>query len=268
MNALQAAILGLVQGLTEFLPISSSAHVILTSYFLGWPDQGLGFDIAVHLGSMLAVVWFVRKDLTGIGHALLSPGEREGPESSFRRLALALFVGTIPVALGGLAARGFIGSSGRLPGVIATTSILFGIVLYIADRAGTSERPFVEFGWRDGLIIGLGQALALVPGTSRAGITITVALILGYNRVAAARFSFLLAIPVSVLVAGRQIWDLADQGTNGIGYFPLALGFTISAVSAYLAIVFLVRWVARQSFSLFVVYRVALGLLILLTIWF
>jgi undecaprenyl-diphosphatase len=257
-------LLGLIQGITEFLPISSSAHLILTSYLLGWEDQGLGFDIALHLGSMLAVVVYLRKDLAALVRGFAGfRAEREKQAN----LARALLLGTVPVALAGLALAEFVASTGREPALIAATSIGFGVLLLIADRKGARDRSLLTIGWRDGLLIGLGQALALIPGTSRAGITMTVALALGFDRAAAARFSFLLAIPVSALVGCKQLLDAYLGSDLSIDPSLFLIGFFVSGVSAYLAIDFLVSWVKRQDFSLFVAYRVVLGLVILASIW-
>ncbi|MFQ5527994.1 MAG: undecaprenyl-diphosphate phosphatase [Thermoanaerobaculia bacterium] len=266
MTGSQALVLGLVQGVTEFLPISSSAHLILTSYFLAWRDQGLYFDIAVHVGSMLAVILFLRKD---VGTMLSSFRARSTPagDDEVSHLGTALLVGTVPVALGGLFLRGFVETTGRQPLLIATTSIVYGVALLIADRKGAKSRRLREVGWKDGLLVGLGQALALIPGTSRAGITMTVALALGYGRAAAARFSFLLAIPVSLLVAIGQLVELNAAGGNGVVVSDLAIGFLASGVAAFLAIGFLINWVKRQDYSLFVAYRVVLGLMILVSLW-
>ena len=267
MTGPHAGILGLVQGVTEFLPISSSAHLILTSYLLGWEDQGLSFDIALHLGSMLAVVVYLRKDIGSLMRGLSLRGSGDRERATQTSLAQALVVGTIPVALAGLTLLGFVESTGREPALIATTSIVFGIALMIADRKGTHERTLRTIGWRDGLLIGLGQALALIPGTSRAGITMTVALALGYKRSVAARFSFLLAIPVSVLSAGKQLLDALSGADFAIDPSLFLIGFVVSGVSAYLAIGFLMTWVKRQDYSLFAAYRVVLGFVILVSVW-
>ena len=187
--------------------------------------------------------------------------------ASAKALFQALVIGTVPVAIGGLLLRAFVATTGREPVLIATTSILFGIALLIADRKGSHGRGFESIRRRDGFLVGLGQALALVPGTSRAGVTMTVALALGFDRIAAARFSFLLAIPVSALVAIKQVLDLG--GSEGLTIDPgvFAVGFLMSGVAAYLAIDFLIRWVKRQNYSLFVAYRVLLGLVILVSVW-
>lgn len=268
MTSPQAILLGLVQGLTEFLPISSSAHLILTSFLLGWEDQGLAFDIAVHLGSMLAVVVFLRRDVVTISRSMFQGAA--GPGNSSRQgrpLGFALILGTVPVAVAGLFLRGFVESAGRAPVLIAATSIGYAIALLLADKKGSKDRGLGEIGWRHGLAIGVGQALALVPGTSRAGITMTVALALGYDRASAARFSFLLAIPVSFLVAVSQLSELVSQSSSGINVAEFVVGFLASGVAAYLSIGFLINWVKRQDYSLFVAYRVVLGLVILASLW-
>lgn len=267
MSGPHAVVLGLIQGITEFLPISSSAHLILTSYFLGWEDQGLSFDIALHLGSMVAIVVYLRKDLGPLVRSLGSRGagvrgERGGS------LGWAVAIGTLPVALLGLALETFVATGGRNPGLIAWTSIVFGVALLVADRKGRGELRLEAMGWRDGLLIGLGQALALIPGTSRAGITMTVALALGYTRADAAKFSFLLAVPVSGLVALFQLRNFV--GVPGLTIAPsvFLIGFSVSAVSAYLSIDFLIRWVKKQDYSIFAAYRVVLGLVILASFWY
>lgn len=267
MTGPQAVILGLVQGVTEFLPISSSAHLILTSFFLGWEDQGLYFDIAVHLGSMLAVILFLRREVAALVRSLRIGDAGEEAKADDARLALALAVGTFPVAIGGLLIREFVETTGRQPVLIAITSIVFGVELLVADRKGSKSARLSEIGWRDGLLIGLGQDLALVPGTSRAGITMTVALALGYDRVSAARFSFLLAIPVSFLVGAKQLLDIPLLASNGIDLGEFLVGFVVSGLAAYLAIGFLVNWVKQKDYSVFVAYRVVFGLVILVSVW-
>jgi undecaprenyl-diphosphatase len=270
MTILQALLLALVQGITEFLPISSSAHLILTPYLFGWRDQGLVFDVATNTGTLAAVMVYFRRDLRDLVAALWSDvagrggGTVEGMPA--RRLALALVVGTIPVAVAGLLIDDWVETAGRSAFVIAVTSIVFGIALGVADRAGARARELATLTLRDALLVGLAQALALVPGTSRSGITMTAALLLGYHRPAAARFSFLLAIPVGLLVTG---WDAAklvlggDEAARHPEWGPLLVGLVASAVSAYLVIGALLAWLRRQTMMPFVVYRVALGMLLL-----
>ncbi len=273
MSIEQAILVALIQGLTEFLPISSSAHLILLPRFLGWPDQGLSFDLITHVGSLVAVLLYFRRDLVavareGIPRALSRRGwqERWAPGTP-GFLAAALAVGTLPVGVAGLVAQDWLAGAGRSVVLIAITSILFGILLGAADWWGGRSRSFEALLWRDVLIIGAFQALALVPGTSRSGITITAALLLGLSRPAAARFSFLLAVPIGLLVAAKDLWDLS-QGGVAVGSPGLyLLGFLVAAASAYAVIAFLLRWLERQSLQLFVAYRVLLGAGLLLWWW-
>ncbi len=258
----QAVLLGLVQGVTEFLPISSSAHLILTSHWLGWEDQGLAFDMAVHLGSMVAVVAYLRSDLAELARSLVAGRDGKAADRG-RRLALLLAVATIPVAVAGWFGRDFVATSLRLPLVIAVTSIGLGLALFAADRLARRFRSLESLTTVDALVIGAAQALALVPGTSRAGVTMTAGLALGLERTAAARFSFLLALPVSTLVAARQAFDLAGSGPHPASAGHMAVGFLVAAVSAYAAMGALIAWVRKRDFSVFVVYRVLLGFVIL-----
>jgi undecaprenyl-diphosphatase len=266
MPLLQALVLALVQGITEFLPISSSAHLILAPYLFGWRDQGIAFDVATNTGTLLAVVVWFRRDLRDLGAALVAHrrGGRAGSVEGVPpgRFVAALAVGTLPVAVAGLLLDEWVATAGRSAAVIATTSIVFGLALGVADRAGSRSRGLASLTVADALFVGLAQAAALVPGTSRSGITMTAALALGYDRPAAARFSFLLAIPVGILATA---WDLARlaRGEVVVGEVgPMLVGMVAAAVSAYLVIGALLAWLRRQSMTPFVVYRVLLGVLL------
>ena len=264
MPILRAALLALVQGITEFLPISSSAHLILVPYLFGWPDQGLAFDVATNTGTLLAVVVYFRRDLADLVRGLLRPaehGEVEGMPP--RRLLWALVLGTVPVAVAGLLLADWIAGAARDPLLIAATSIGFGLLLWAADRLGSRRRGLATLTLADAVLVGLAQALALVPGTSRSGVTMTVALALGYRRPAAARFSFLLAIPVGVLATGYDVLQVALGEVPAGDLAAMAVGLVVSAVSAYLVIGALLAWLERQTMTPFVVYRVVLGLVIL-----
>lgn len=276
MTYLQAVVLALVQGATEFLPISSSAHLVLVPRLLGWPDQGLGFDVATNTGTLVAVVAYFRRELTGLGAAGLRALRPQGaggeaPAARFQdpeaRLALLVVLATVPVAVAGLLFHDWVSTAGRDPVLIAATSIGFGLLLGWADRAGARRRELGSVGSVDAAVVGLAQALALVPGTSRSGITITAGLARGFTREDAARFSFLLYVPVGILAAGKELWDFlaAGEGLGAVG--PTLVGFTVSAVTAYLAIGALLAWVRRQSLAVFVVYRVVLGLVILAVVY-
>ncbi|MEM8998337.1 MAG: undecaprenyl-diphosphate phosphatase [Acidobacteriota bacterium] len=279
MTILQAFVLALVQGVTEFLPISSSAHLILAPYLFGWGDQGLTFDIVTNTGTLLAVLLYFRRELwtlarhpfAGVGrfgngfedgdaaaddHA---PADDDGPP-----LLALMAVATAPVVIAGLSIYGWLSTAGRDPQVIAATSIIFGLLLWIADHRFRHHRGFAQIGWSAAVIIGVAQALALIPGTSRSGATLTAALMLGFQRRDAARFCFLIAIPVSVAALLYDIKDLVEAGVaTSNSWQPYTVGLVGSAVSAFLVIGWLLRWVERQSLDLFVVYRVLLGLAIL-----
>lgn len=264
MSLLEALILALVQGITEFLPVSSSAHLILLPYLLGWQEHDLRFDVVTNAGTLLAAVFYFRRDLVAAcrGLRLRLPGRRRRPD-----LLTALAVASLPVLLIGFLFRRFFETTARQPQLIAWMSIVFGLLLWWADRRGRRRRGVDELGWGDSVAIGLAQAFALLPGTSRSGVTITAGLALGLRRREAARFSFLLAIPVGVAAFAKDLFDLLAAGLPPGDALPLAVGFVVSAVSAYLMIGWLLAWLRRQTLSLFVVYRLALGVLILLLTW-
>lgn len=253
-------VLAIIQGLTEFLPISSSAHLILAPRLLGWPDQGLAFDVATHVGTLAAVLWYFRRDLaplwTGFRRSLIT--RVLTPEG---RLVWAVLLGTIPVGLAGCLFEDVIATSLRSPLIIATTTLVFGVLLWVADRMGRRVRDEYQIGWRDVLVIGLAQALALIPGTSRSGITMTAGLALGLNRLAAARFSFLLSIPVIVLAGGLETAELLRQAA-AVDWRALALGAALSAISAYLCIRLFLGWLSRHDMTPFVIYRLLLGVVL------
>ncbi len=259
MSALHSIVLGLVQGLSEFLPISSSGHLILVPLVTGWADQGLTFDVAVHIGSLGAVLLYFRHDLfamlRGIGD-WSEPGLLNHPG---RHLIVLIAVGTIPIIFGGIAIKVLIGTENlRNAWVVGCTSIFFGSALYIADRIGARERAINQMGFKDALLIGCAQVLALIPGTSRSGVTMTAARLLGMQRAEAARFSFLLSIP-AILAAGSLV-TLEVMGGEGepLGASAI-LGLLAAFLSAWAAIAFLMKWLRQESFTPFVIYRLILG---------
>ena len=256
MEILQIVILALVQGLTEFLPISSSAHLILVPVLTNWPDQGLAFDVAVHAGTLTAVVLYFRKELTRMLVEWFS--SFKGRLTPDARLAWAVLVGTIPVGLAGLVFKGIIETELRSPMVIALATIIFGLLLWYADRTGKRSKDEYGLSLCDVLVIGLAQALALIPGTSRSGITITAALMLGLNRKAAARFSFLLSIPVIFLAGMLETMDYLSAASIEDAQ-PLLIGALISAVSAYTCIHYFLKLLDRIGMMPFVAYRLVLG---------
>ena len=258
MDSIQIITLALVQGLTEFLPISSSAHLILVPILTGWEDQGLVFDVAVHVGTLSAVMWYFRRSIGNMIVAWLGSLSGKGLNTD-ARLAWAVIVATIPVGLVGVVFRDPIELYLRSPLVIAAATIVFGLLLWWADRYGAQRRDEQSMGWMDVLIIGLAQVLALIPGTSRSGITITAGLALGLTRSAAARFSFLLSIPTIMAAGGLATVDLLQQPT-AVQWSVLLLGVVVSAVSAYLCIYYFLRLLERLGMWPFVLYRLVLGI--------
>ncbi len=261
MTWLQVIVLAIVQGLTEVLPVSSSGHLVLVPSAFGWSDQGLAFDVAVHFGSLLAVCAYFRSDVAAMirGGRQLLGAKTDTPDS---RLALAIALGTIPAAVVGLALAGWIESNLRSSSVIVVTLSGYAILMLLADRFSRRERNVSGVNLRDALVIGCAQALALVPGTSRSGVTISAARILGFTRRDAARFSFLLAVPVILLATIYEMSGLI-VGDAPVAWNRLAIAVLISAVVAYLSIDFFMRFVSRIGLLPFALYRLALAAVIL-----
>ena len=258
MDTFQIILLALIQGLTEFLPISSSAHLILPAQLLGWQDQGLSFDIAVHIGSLLAVIIYFRCEIKAMLFAWVG-SVFQGKHSNESRLAWWIILATIPAVIIGFMAKGWIENYLRGPGVIAVTTVIFGLLLWFGDKMAKNEFSEYQTGWRKALLIGIAQAMALIPGTSRSGITITAALLLGLKREAAARFSFLMSIPVILGAAMLMTKDLMD-GKQSIDYYALGLGSVISFFAAYTCIFLFLKMISRIGMTPFVIYRLCLGI--------
>lgn len=267
LSELQIIVLALVQGLTEFLPISSSAHLILPSQLLGWPDQGLAFDVAVHLGSLFAVLGYFRREVWSMATAWLASLARRPHKQADSRLAWWVILGTIPAGLAGLLLDDWIEQNLRSMLVIAIATLVFGAALWWSDIGVTRRLNLQQLSFKSVLFIGLAQALALIPGTSRSGITMTAALALGFHKAEAARFSFLLSIPLIAaagLLKGVQLAQSAVPVYWGEILFALLLSF----VSAYLCIALFLKWIERIGFLPFVLYRFALGgLLLVIYFW-
>ncbi len=253
----QAVLLAIVQGLTEFLPISSSAHLVIPPLLLGWPDQGLAFDVAVHVGTLSAVVIYYRRDIQRMVSAWLRSLAGGGP-SEESALVWYLALATVPVGIIGLAAGDFIESELRSLPVIATTTLVFGLLLGVADRRAVPTGEGRSLTLPMALVIGLAQALAPVPGVSRSGITMTAGLFLGMNRGAAARFSFLLSIPVIASAGALKGLELV-QDARPVDWLSLALGAVLSGITAYLCIGLFLRLIDRVGLMPFVYYRVLLA---------
>ena len=257
MATVHLIVLAVVQGVTEFLPISSSAHLIILPRITGWTDQGLAFDVAAHLGSLAAVSLYFRRDILVLGRAwtrTLTGAPMDGPA----KLAWGVLLGTLPVGVVGLFAHAFVATTLRSVQLIAAATILFGVALWLSDRLGERSRGLDSFKMRDALLIGCAQAIALIPGTSRSGITITAALALGMTREAAARFSFLLSIPVIVLASGLEIVQLAGKPAAQ-PWGELAAVVFLSGLSAFICIHAFLKFVERVGMAPFVLYRIAFG---------
>jgi undecaprenyl-diphosphatase len=261
MDTMQIIILAIVQGLTEFLPVSSSAHLILVPMLLQWPDQGLVFDVAVHVGSLIAVLIYFRVEVIDmlIAWTLSLAG---GGVTSNSRLGWWVILGTVPAVIVGFLFKGVIESDLRSPWVIAITTIVFGLLLWFADTRKSKQRSEYELKLPDVVTIGLFQAIALIPGTSRSGITMTAGLLLGMTRQAAARFSFLLSIPLILASGVLQTADLL-QSVQSIDWFALSLAIILSAISAGLCIHLFLRLIEKVGMMPFVIYRLLLGVILI-----
>ncbi|HEY9049899.1 MAG TPA: undecaprenyl-diphosphate phosphatase [Gammaproteobacteria bacterium] len=257
MDLLQIIVLAIVQGITEFLPVSSSAHLILVPVLTGWQDQGLAFDVAVHVGTLSAVVLYFRNEIIKMTRSWSLSIIGKGFDQD-ARLAWAVLLGTIPVGLAGLLFKGFIETNLRSAFVIASATLVFGLLLWWADARGRGERSEYSIGWKDILVIGVAQAFALIPGTSRSGVTMTAALMMGLSRQASARFSFLLSIPVIVLAGGLTTLDYLKQASLG-DMNPLLIGALLSGLSAYFCIHLFLKLLERIGMMPFVIYRIILA---------
>jgi undecaprenyl-diphosphatase len=249
----QAVVLGIVQGLTEFLPVSSSGHLILVPHVFGWPDQGQAFDAVMHIGTLAALVAYFHVELARLASGALS-----------RRVALIVLVATVPAGVAGLLFGTLIEANLRSPLLIAGTTAFWGIVMWLADRRSgkpdlEAGDPLERVGWRRGLAVGFAQAVALIPGTSRSGITITAGLFTGLDRATAARYSFLLGIPITGAAGGYKLLQLMNGGIPAGDTGPLVAAVIASFLSGWFAVWFLVGYLRRRSLTPFVIYRLILA---------
>jgi undecaprenyl-diphosphatase len=261
MNALQAIVLGVVQGLTEFLPISSSGHLRIVPAFFGWDDPGAAFTAVIQLGTMAAVLLYFRADLWRIAIAWLrslrDPAVRGDLDA---RMGWYIILGTIPIGVLGLAFKDPIETEFRNLELIGTTLIVFGLVMLAAEAVSRRDRPLREITRRDGFLIGCAQALALVPGVSRSGATISAGLFLNFDRAAAARYSFLLSVPAVVL---SGMFELRHAGAGNLPIGATAVATLLAFVTGYASIAFLLRYLARHTIAVFVGYRLVLGAMVI-----
>jgi undecaprenyl-diphosphatase len=255
MTLFQAAILGLLQGLSEFLPISSSAHLSLAPWFFHWQDPGLAFDVALHVGTLIAVLWYFRRDWWRMLGAAVAIVRRRRVETEYERRTVHLVIATIPGGIGGLLLEKQAESAFRAPALTATALIMMGVLLWWADRLSPRDRAITDMRWTDALLIGVAQVFALIPGVSRSGATITAGRSLRLDRQSAAVFSFLMSMPIIAAAATLKVPALLREGITA----PLVIGVVCAAVSSWLAIEILLRYVTRHSYGVFAAYRVLLG---------
>ena len=271
-NWFQAVILGMVQGLTEFLPISSTAHLKVVPVALGWGDPGVAFTAVIQLGSIAAVLWYFWSDLSQITRGMLSAIRHADYKSHDFRLGMGIAIGTLPIVFFGLLMKLFIPDLDNSPirsvGAIALASIVMALLLALAEKLSIHKRNFDAVGWRDGVLMGFAQSLALIPGVSRSGSTITAGLFLNLERATAARFSFLLGIPAITLAGLVELKEVMDLGLSGDIIFPIIIGVISSAIFSYLAIAWLIRYLQKRDTWIFVWYRLGFGVLILGSMFF
>ncbi|MBU0596540.1 undecaprenyl-diphosphate phosphatase [Patescibacteria group bacterium] len=267
---MQALVLGIIQGFTEFLPISSSGHLVFVPRLFGWGDQGLSFDVMVHLGTLLAVVVYFRRKLWAVMKAMVGKETRNKKQetSDLRRFGWLILLTIIPAGVVGLLFNDWIEMSLRATWVIGVGLIFWGILLGIADYYSKktvvhSQKSVDQLNWKSALFIGCAQAIALIPGTSRSGITMTAGLFSKLDKKSAAEFSFLMSVPIIAMAGGLKVIDLVQTGLGDISLLVLSAGFIASAFSGFIAIWGLMKIIQKWSFMPFVVYRVVVGIAIL-----
>lgn len=260
MTEFQALVLGLVQGLSEFLPISSSAHLALTPWFFGWEPGGLAFDVALHIGTLIAVAWYFRREWVSLARSAVSIVRRRAVQTPEEWRVIFLIVATIPAAIAGLTVQDLAETTFRSPRLIAINLMVMGVLLWLVDRFAKKDRPMNSMRLKDAVAIGFIQCLALLPGVSRSGSTITGGRLLGFDRQTAAIFSFLMSFPVTLAAAVLKAPDAFTPGTDATTIF---IGIAAAAISSWLAIAVLLRFVSRYSFGVFAAYRLVLGVVVL-----
>ena len=262
MDAFQAIVLGIVQGLTEFLPISSSAHLRIVPAFAGWEDPGAAFTAVTQLGTVTAVLLYFRQDLWAITKGFLAGLRDSGKRGTSEwRQGTYLIAGTVPIVVFGFAFDDQIETGARSLTLMGITLIVLGFLLLAAERVAKRDRDIAGVTMRDAIVIGFAQAAALIPGVSRSGATITAGLLLGFDRAAAARFSFLLSVPAVVLSGAYQMQDIGGEGA--VGFVPTTIATIFAFISGYAAIAFLLKFLVSHTTAVFVAYRVVLGIVVL-----
>ncbi|MBC7841266.1 MAG: undecaprenyl-diphosphatase UppP [Gemmatimonadaceae bacterium] len=263
MNVLHALVLGLVQGLSEFLPISSSAHLSLVPWVFGWEDPGLAFDVALHLGTLAAVLWYFRQEWVNLSRAAFEIVRTRRITGDEQWRAVCIVIATIPGAIGGLMLEKYAETVFRAPALTAIALIVMGTLLWAADRFAPQTRPLTGLRWTDALLIGIAQVFALIPGVSRSGSTMTAGRALGFDRTSAATFSFLMSMPITAAAAVLKVPEALREGIT----LPIVVGIVASGISGWLAISVLLKYVSTKSFGVFAAYRWVLGIAVLVLIF-
>jgi undecaprenyl-diphosphatase len=267
MSILQAVVLGALQGLTEFLPVSSTAHLILLPWALGWPDPGLSFDVALHLGTLVALLIYFRADWLALAGSALGiiQGRTKAPDA---RMVMMIIAATIPGGIAGALFEHKVEEALRSPQIIALMLIGMAIVLAVAELAARRKKGIDEISWADAMTVGVAQAFAIIPGVSRSGVTITAGLFRNLKRDTAARFSFYLSTPIIAGAVAKKTLDILKSQSGWEQLSPFVAGIIVSGIVGYLAIAFMMRYLQTHSTFLFVYYRIALGIVVLLAFWF
>lgn len=268
MNVPAAILLGIIQGITEFLPISSSAHLILARAFFGWeapPELGLAFDVALHVGTLMAILLYFRTDVVAMVRAVPTAWTASPPDAG--RLVQLIAVGTVPIVIVGSLFTDTVEAVVRTPAVAAGALAVGAVAMLVAERLGSRTRSESSLRWTDALAIGCAQAAALIPGMSRSGSTIALGMLLGVRRDAAARFTFLLAIPAMLAAAGKESLELAELQVTGDLVLLFLVGIVVSALVGYFTIKYFLRFLARHRLDGFAVYRLALSAATVIWLW-
>lgn len=260
MTIFQAMVLGILQGLAEFLPISSSAHLTLAPWVFGWEDPGLAFDVALHAGTLVALAWYFRTDWIELARAGFAMLRKRRIETPIERRLMLLVVATIPGGIAGKLLNDYAEQAFRAPQLIAWTLMVMGVLLWAADKWGSQRRTLEQVSMRDAVLIGLAQVCALIPGVSRSGSTMTAGRALGLNRETAARFSFLMSFPITAAAVTVKLPEAVRAQSD---LAPMIVGIVTAAVSGWIAISVLLKLLAKHSFGVFALYRLALGIFIL-----
>lgn len=268
-NSFQAIILGMVQGLTEFLPISSTAHLKVVPVALGWGDPGVTFTAVIQLGSIVAVIWYFWSDLSQITQGMFKAVKTSNYNSQEFRLAMGIGLGTLPIIVFGLLLKVLVPDLDNSPmrslTAIAIASIVMALLLAASEKISLHKRNFEDLSWQDGVLMGFAQSLALIPGVSRSGSTITAGLFMNLERATAARFSFLLGIPAITLAGLVELKDVLEKGLQAETLIPVTIGVISSGIFSYLAIAWLIRYLQKRDTWVFVWYRLIFGILILVS---